>query len=283
MQLGEIQIDRILEMVTPFMTPMAMFPDSTPDDLAKHRHWLEPWALDPVTGKIIITIQTYVIRTPHHTILVDTCLGCGKTNPYFPDWHMRTDRSWYESLRAQGLHPEQVDYVFCTHLHSDHCGWNTQRVDGRWVPTFPNATYIIAEKELQHVASTNTPAYQESVLPCVEACQVKSVGADFALDDNVWLEATHGHTPGHVAVHLKSGQQRAVLCGDLIHSPLQCHYPQWRYWIDSDPQQAIATRTRFLQEQCAERRLMLTAHFPRSSLGYVEAERDAFRFRFIDW
>jgi glyoxylase-like metal-dependent hydrolase (beta-lactamase superfamily II) len=283
MQLGDIQIDRILEMETPFMTPAAMFPDATPDDVAKHRHWMEPWALDPLTGKIVITIQTYVIRTPRHTILVDTCLGCNKTNPYFPEWHMRTDRTWYESLRAKGLHPEQIDYVFCTHLHSDHCGWNTQLVDGRWVPTFPNATYIIAEKELQHVAAAGTPAYRESVLPCVEAGQVKSVAADFALDEHVWLEPTHGHTPGHVAVHLNSGQHRAVLCGDLIHSPLQCHFPQWRYWIDSDAQQAIATRTRFLQEQCEHRRLMLTAHFPRSSFGYVEAELDAFRFRFVEW
>jgi glyoxylase-like metal-dependent hydrolase (beta-lactamase superfamily II) len=283
MQLGDIQIDRILEMEAPFMAPAAMFPDATPDELAKHRHWMEPWALDPATGKIVIAIQTYVIRTPRHTILVDTCLGCNKTNPYFPEWHMRTDRAWYDTLRAKGLHPEQIDYVFCTHLHSDHCGWNTQLVDGRWVPTFPKATYIIAEKELQHVAAAGTPAYNESVLPCVEAGQVKAVAADFALDDCVWLEPTHGHTPGHVAVHLKSGQHRAVLCGDLIHSPLQCHYPQWRYWIDSDAQQAITTRTRFLQEQCAERRLMLTAHFPRSSFGYVEAEQDSFRFRFVEW
>ncbi len=265
------------------MTPAAMFPDAAPDDIDKHRHWMEPWALDPKTGKLIIAIQTYVIRTPRHTILVDTCLGCGKTNPYFPEWHMRTDRSWYDALRAKGLHPEQIDYVFCTHLHSDHCDWNTQKVDGRWVPTFPNATYIIAEKELQNVAAAGTPAYQESVLPVVEAGQVQSVASDFALDDQVWLEPTHGHTPGHVAVHLKSGQHRAVLCGDLIHSPLQCHYPQWRYWIDSDAQQAIATRQRFLQEQCEHNRLMLTAHFPRSSMGFVEAERDAFRFRFIDW
>lgn len=283
MQLGDIQIDRILELETPFMSPAAMFPDSTPEDLAQHRHWLEPWALDPRSGKLVINIQTYLIRTPRHTLLVDTCLGCGKTNPYFAEWHMRSDRSWYTALAAKGIAPEQVDYVFCTHLHSDHCGWNTQRVDGRWVPTFPNATYIMAEKELKHAAAAMTPAYQESVLPCIEAGQVKAVAADFALDDQVWLEAAHGHTPGHVAVHLKSGQQRAVLCGDLIHSPLQCHFPRWRYWIDSDAQQAIATRVRFLQEQCAERRLVLTAHFPRSSAGYVETERDVFRFRFVEW
>ena len=283
MQLGDIRIDRILELATPFMTPTAMFPDATAEAIERHRHWLEPWVLDPASGKIVINIQTYLIRTPRHTILVDTCLGCNKTNPYFPDWHMRSDHSWYAALRAHGVLPEQVDYVFCTHLHSDHCGWNTQLVDGRWVPTFPNARYIISATELQHTAGADTPAYRESVLPCIEAGQVQAVAADFALDDNVWLEPAHGHTPGHVAVHLQSGRQRAVLCGDLIPSPRQCHFPRWRYWIDSDARQAVATRERFLQEQCAERRLVLTAHFPRSSIGYVEADDDAFRFRFMEW
>jgi glyoxylase-like metal-dependent hydrolase (beta-lactamase superfamily II) len=280
MQIGDIQISRIMEMETPFMDPLKMFPDATAAHIDQHRHWMEPWALCPQTGKVIIAIQTYVIRTRHHTILVDTCLGCNKTNPFFPEWHQRSDRSWYNTLLAQGLRPENVDYVFCTHLHSDHCGWNTQLVDGRWVPTFPNATYIISGKELQHVAAANTPAYQESVLPIIETGQVKSVANDFTLDDQVWLEPTPGHTPGHFAVHLQSGQHRAVLCGDLIHSPLQCHYPRWRYWIDSDPQQAIATRLRFLEEQSEARRLVLTAHFPGESVGYVERQQDAFQFRF---
>lgn len=280
MQFGDIHIDRILEMETPFLDPLQMFPDATAADIAAHRHWLEPWALCPVSGKIIIAIQTYVICTRHHIILVDTCLGCDKTNPYFPEWHQRSDRSWYQALLAKGIHPAQIDYVFCTHLHSDHCGWNTQRIDGRWVPTFPNATYLIAEKELQHAAAANSPAYQESVLPVIDAGQVRAVADDFALDDQVWLESTPGHTPGHVAVHLQSGEHRAVLCGDLIHSPLQCHFPRWRYWIDSDPQQAIATRLRFLQEQSGRGRLVLTAHFPSESVGYVEKADTVFRFRF---
>lgn len=283
MKLGAIHIDRILEMETPFMTPAAMFPAAPPEVSARHRHWLEPAALCPVTGKLIIAIQTYVIRTRHHTILVDTCLGCDKTNRYFPEWHQRSDQGWYHALAGKGIRPEQVDYVFCTHLHGDHCGWNTRLIDGRWIPTFPNAKYIIAEQELKHAAAAATPAYNESVLPVIEAGQVVAVATDFALDDEVWLEPAPGHTPGHVAVHLQSGQHRAVLCGDLIHSPLQCLYPQWRYWIDADPQQAIATRVKFLQTQCEHQRLVLTAHFPSPSIGYVDASGDAFRFRFQDW
>lgn len=281
MHIGNIHIDRIKELETPFMTPAAMFPDTPPEAFAPHRHWLEPWALCPHSGKLIIAVQTYIIRTPQHLILVDTCIGCDKTNKYFPEWHQRSDRHWWHALQAKGIDPAQVDYVFCTHLHGDHCGWNTQLVDGRWVPSFPNARYLISETELQHAAAGNSPAWQESVLPLIEAGLVQAVRSDFQLDDQVWLEPTPGHTPGHVAVHLRSGTQRAVLCGDLIHSPVQCHHPDWRYWIDHDAVQAVATRQRFLEEQCEAQRLVLPAHFPGVSAGHVQRAGSAYAFRFL--
>jgi glyoxylase-like metal-dependent hydrolase (beta-lactamase superfamily II) len=281
--IGDIRIDRILEMEVPFMMPLDAWPDAEPELIEQHRHWLEPTALCPHTGKLIIAIQTWVIRTPHHLILVDTCIGCNKTNHYFDDWHQRTDDIWYRRLLDQGIDPAKVDYVFCTHLHGDHCGWNTRLLDGRFVPTFPNAKYIIARTEIDKAAADNSPSYQESVLPIIESGQVVAVETNYQLDDSVWLEPAPGHTPGHVAVHLSSKGQQAVLCGDLIHSPLQCHHPEWRYWIDSDPAQAIATRQRFLQEQCDTQRLVLPAHFPGKSAGFVDAAGAAYAFRFLDW
>ena len=283
MQIGDISVERIMEMVTPFMRPEDMFPDASMETLNAHRSWMEPAALCPQTGKIIINIQTYIIRTPQHTILVDTCIGCDKTNHYFAEWHQRSDHIWFDRLLAHGLDPAEVDYVFCTHLHGDHCGWNTRLIDGRWVPTFPNARYIISETEIRHSAAAGAPAYQESVLPCIETGQVIAAGNDFALDDNVWVEPTPGHTPGHIAVHLKSGKQRAVLCGDVIHSPIQCLYPHWQYWIDYDSGQANDTRRKFLEEQCEQQRLVLTAHFPGSSMGYVKVQEEAFNFEFVEW
>ncbi|MBT5485544.1 MAG: MBL fold metallo-hydrolase [Gammaproteobacteria bacterium] len=281
MQIGDIEIDRIVEMEIPFLSPADAFPGAPVDLINTHRDWLEPAALCPETGMLIIAIQTWIIRTPQHLILVDTCIGCNKTNHYFENWHQRSDNRWYQSLLDKGIDPAQVDYVFCTHLHGDHCGWNTRLVDGRWVPTFPNAKYIIAKDEIDHVAGENTPAYQESVLPCIESGQVLSVATDYALDDHVWLEPALGHTPGHVAVHLQSRGQRAVLCGDLIHSPLQCLYPHWEYWIDHNPQQAISTRKKFLETQCEQQNLVLTAHFPSPSVGHVTARNDTFWFEFI--
>ena len=282
MQVGDIIIDRIVEMEVPFMTPADAFPDAPHDAIEANRHWLEPTALCPQTGKLIIAIQTWIIRTPKHLILVDTCIGCNKTNHYFSDWHQRSDDTWYVKLLDKGINPDEVDFVFCTHLHGDHCGWNTRLVDGRWVPTFPNAKYIIAREELNFVTGENTPAYQESVLPIIETGQVQAVDTDFVLDDCVRLASTPGHTAGHVAVHLSSKGKHAVLCGDLIHSPLQCLYPTWKYWIDLDQQLAINTRQAFLESRADDKQLVLTAHFPSPSSGFVDKKGDAFQFRFTD-
>jgi len=148
-----------------------------------------PWALCSETGKLILAIQTYVLRTARHTILVDTCVGCDKASS-IPVWHMRTDTSWLERLLSVGVAPQTVDYVFCTHLHGDHIGWNT-------VPVFPNAKYIFAKKEIEFAQSVVTEArskaYAQSVLPVLEANQAQLVDTDFALDDEVWLTPTPGH------------------------------------------------------------------------------------------
>ena len=263
------------------MVPTEAFMEATDEDVAAHRGWLEPKALCPRTGKLILAIQSYLVRTSRHTILIDTCIGCDKSNEWFAPWHQRTDTSWLTRLVAAGVQPEAIDYVFCTHLHGDHCGWNTRLVDGRWVPTFPNAKYVLAREELAQFEANPNEAYRESVLPIVEAGQVVLVDTDYGLDDEVWLEPTVGHTPGHVAVGLASSGHRAVMCGDLIHSPLQCVYPQWRYWADNEPELAKKTRRNFLETSAASDRLVMTAHFPSPSIGHVVEDGDHFGFEFL--
>lgn len=281
LDIGAITVDRIVEMEIPFRSPEEIFPDATAEALDAHRHWMEPWALCPETGKLIIAVQSYLVRTSRHTILIDTCVGCGKTYDWFAPWHKRSDDSWLTKLAAAGVHPRDVDFVLCTHLHADHCGWNTQLIDGRWVPTFPNAKYVLAKREVAYAQSQSNSQYHESVVPILDAGQAVLVDVDHALDDEVWLQPTPGHTPGHVAVCLASKGQGAVMCGDLIHSPIQCLYPQWRYWVDADQRQAIETRRKFLEANCATGRLVMTAHFPSPSVGHLIEEGDAFRFRFL--
>ncbi|TDJ19938.1 MAG: MBL fold metallo-hydrolase [Gammaproteobacteria bacterium] len=283
-QIGNLQIMRALEMIMPFGR-QTFFPQTTEPDWAPHRHWLEPHALDPVTDELQFPMQSYVVRTSHHTILIDSCVGNDKERPNRPSWHMKTDDTYMRALAALGIAAKDIDFVMCTHLHTDHIGWNTRLEDGRWVPTFPNARYIFSERELAawrdvgHEKFSRTP-YEDSVLPIVEAGRAELVTNDYALDDEVWLESTPGHTPDHVAIALASNGASAVMCGDILHSPVQCLHPEWEPWPDWDPGLAKRTRRAFLERYCDTDTLVCTAHFPLPSAGRVVRAGDAFRFEY---
>ena len=281
LMVGDIQVDRIVEMTLPFETLSDFFPDSRQEQIDACKTWMEPWALCPDTGKFILVVQSYLVRTRHHTILIDTCVGCDKTIPYFLDWNKRTDKVWLNNLAERQVAPADVDYVFCTHLHGDHVGWNTQLLDGRWVPTFPNAKYIMSRRDFEQALSPellDQSGYNENVLPIVEAGQAEIVDSNYEMDDNFWLEPTPGHTPGHVAVGMVSRGIEAVMCGDLMHSPIQCLYPEWNAVSDADPSKAARTRRTFLGDNCERNRLVMTAHFPEPSIGRILLVDNEFKF-----
>ncbi len=280
-RIGNIEVTRILEMCDPLRTPAEWFRDCTEEALKPHLHWLIPRSISPANGRLIIPIQGYLVRTRHHLILVDSCVGNNKTFKSLPQWHNRNDGTFLERLTNAGVTPEQIDYVLCTHLHVDHCGWNTRLVDGRWVPTFPNARYIIARREFEAAQAASGDAeqtYEENVLPIVEAGRAVFVEMDHALDDEVWLEATPGHTAGHVAIRIRSQGVEAVFSGDLMHWPMQCIYPDWNVWFDADPDQARRTRWAFLEACSDNGRIVLTSHFPLPSVGTISRRQSSFWF-----
>ncbi len=282
-QVGDMTIHRVIEQEEPLFDPLTFFPSLTPETLAENRPWMEAaGALDPKTGNIRLCIQSYVVRTPHHTILVDSCVGNDKDRPTRPFWHRKTDDAWMRNLAAAGVSVGDVDYVMCTHLHVDHVGWNTRLENGRWVPTFPRARYVFAERELaywteEHAKEPN-PVIADSVLPVVEAGRAEIVRSDHALSDHVRMTPTPGHTPDHFAVEIGRGRTEAVLTGDLIHSPLQARYPELSMRADTDGAQSAATRRRFLECHCEARTLLCTAHFPSPSTGRLSRWGDGFRF-----
>jgi len=280
LQLGDIAVQRIVEHEIPVYHPSEMFEQATAEALEPYREWLEPRALCPRTGRMIMPVQSYLVRTRHHCILIDTCCGSHKSYAIPPEWHQRLNRAWLSNLEAAGVHPEDIDYVFCTHLHSDHCGWNTRLVDGRWVPTFPRAKYVFARDEFQAMEAENSLIFIENVQPILEARQAVLVDLDYALDDEIWLEPTVGHSVGHVAIHLKSGRIHAAMCGDLIHSPVQLAEPDWSLIGDYDPAAAARTRKDFLNTHCESDTLVLTAHFPSPSIGHIIPRGNSYDFRY---
>jgi glyoxylase-like metal-dependent hydrolase (beta-lactamase superfamily II) len=281
-QLGDIVINRILELEAPFMRPLEFFDEALPEVVAPHRHWLEPNALDPETGKMILPVQSYLIRTRHHTILIDTCIGCRKTYDGVPEWKDRRDETWLHNLAIAGVRPGDIDYVFCTHLHVDHCGWNTRLMDGRWTPTFPNAKYILAADEYAACEAGGTAVFRENVLPVMEAGQAVLVDTDYALDDEVWLTPSPGHTAGHVSVNIASRGRNAVMTGDMMHSPIQLAHPGWSPNFDHNPVLSAETRKHFLESHCETDTLVMTAHFPSPSVGFVTSHVErAFDFKYV--
>ena len=284
-RVGQIEVTRIVELNEPFLTPEKMFAEATPEAIAPHLEWLLPNGMCPDSGRLILPIQTYLIRTPHHVALVDTCIGNHKSMAGFKRWAGRDDQQWLAQLAAAGVQPEDVDFVFCTHLHLDHCGWNTRLVDGRWVPTFPNARYLFAKDEYAYAErrarEEADPVFAENVLPVMEAGCGELVAGDFVLNEHLYFESTPGHTPGHVAVHLQSADHHGVVTGDLIHSPLQCHHPEWNFLYDEIPDLAQRTRRAFLERHADAGTLVLASHFPSPSVGHFLRHGSAFRYRYV--
>lgn len=280
LQLGEIRVDRIVDWDGPFLTALQMFPDASRDALEPHLDWLAPGALSADELRLNLPVQSYLVRSARHTLLIDSCIGCRKSHEIFRGWGGRSDATWLARLRAAGVAPEDIDTVMCTHLHVDHCGWNTRLVGGRWVPTFPNARYLFARPEYEASAAGDSIVFRENVLPVMEAGQAELVELDHEIDHGIRFEPTVGHTPGHVAVALASKGARAVMSGDLIHSPLQLAFPEWSPRVDWDRARSAQTRRRFLEQHADTDTVVMTAHFPQPSMGQVVSAGSAFRFRY---
>src|ERR1700745_230283 len=156
LKVGDLTIHRIIEQETTFLPALDLFPTLTPDLLAENRAWMRNASALAAEHILILCFQSYVVKTPHHTILIDSCIGNDKPRPLRPKWNMKTDDTYLRALNAAGVSVDDIDFVMCTHLHVDHVGWNTRLENGRWVPTFPKARYLFARQEYDHWFAENT-------------------------------------------------------------------------------------------------------------------------------
>jgi len=278
--LGDLTVHRIIEQETAFLPALEMLPELTPELLAENRPWMRQAGALDASDVLILCFQSYIVKTPRHTILVDSCIGNHKPRPLRPSWNMKTDDTYNRALAAAGFAVGDIDFVMCTHLHVDHVGWNTRLENGRWVPTFPNARYVFGKGEFDYWreqnARTEVPPFVDSVLPIVEADKAEIVRYDYAIGDHVRILPTPGHTPGHVAFAFGQGKDDAVMCGDLMHTPLQTRYPELSMKFDVDQKQAAVERRNFLERYCETDTLCCTAHFVSPSTGKIRRRGNGF-------
>ncbi len=280
--ISDVQVDSVIDLDRTELPIAKIFPEADRAQLAARRDFLEPLHVDLERDMILLTIQLFILRVGGRTILIDPCVGEHKERPVPADWNRREATGFLERLKLAGVHPDEVDVVFCTHLHSDHVGWNTRLIDGRWVPTFANARYLVGRSEMQHwlTLQKQSPnrlyAFEDSVLPVVNAGQVDLVDDGYEPAAGLTLAPCPGHTPGQMGLHVHRGGERAVFCGDAIHSPVQVLHPELSAGLDTDRGQARVTRLKLLQELASNGGLLVPAHFRGTHRARIRAVGDGF-------
>jgi len=275
------KITRIEETYEPNFDAKWFFPDRQPDVVERHRDWMLPNHYDPASGKLKLSIHSWFVQVGGRNILIDTCVGNDKERP-LPFFH-RLKTPYLDRLAQAGAEPEDVNLVMCTHLHSDHVGWNTRLTNGRWVPTFPNARYLFHRADVEyfkavdpHKSSARGEAYKDSVAPILEAGLADLVSGLHTVDEHLALEPAPGHTPGTMFITLASHGARAVFCGDILHQAIQIFHPEWNSVACADQVKARRSRRLVLETCAGSGALLMPTHFGAPFVCHVDAKGDTF-------
>jgi glyoxylase-like metal-dependent hydrolase (beta-lactamase superfamily II) len=282
-RIGDVTITKIVEMEviggSRFILPQATYEEILPIS------WLRPHFADE-RGRLKMSIHALVIEAPGRRIIVDTCLGNDKEGRRIPTWN-QLNLPFLADLAAAGFARESIDTVLCTHLHVDHVSWNTMLVDGTngtktWVPTFPQARYLMGRVEFDHWREAHerpdmAAVFADSVKPVRDAGLVDLVETDHRISDEISLTPTIGHTPGHVSVVIKSKSEEALITGDFMHHPCQIARPHWCSAADSDPETGQRTRERMLADLANRPVLVIGTHFAGATAGRIVKDGDTYR------
>jgi glyoxylase-like metal-dependent hydrolase (beta-lactamase superfamily II) len=286
--LGDVTVTRIKETEGSFPITALLAPEGGREDWEQNSSSLAPNHWDPESNEIQVGITSYLLRSVGKNILIDTGGGNGKERPYFPAVaHLDTD--YLEQLEREGVSPEDVDTVVCTHLHMDHVGWNTVLRDRQWVPTFPNATYLFANEDFEFWnplnekkpkgALINQNAYEDSIAPVHDAGQARLWSGSYTLDENLTLVAAPGHTPGTAVLNVTSGSDRAIFVGDILNHPMQIMRPRWNSCFCENPEESRSTRKKILSRAADTNALIFATHFVGGEAAEIERHGENFRIK----
>ncbi|KAA9159650.1 MBL fold metallo-hydrolase [Amycolatopsis acidicola] len=277
--LGDVAVVPVIENERLLIDPAEFFPGRAGgfDGWAFEKPWCD-------NGKLVYTIQAFLVVTPDEVVLVDACVGDGKkrARPEFD----RQDSGWWERLARTGISADEVSTVVFTHLHVDHVGWATRWERGGWRPAFPRARHVLTEPEYRYwtspagaAAMRRTGDYlTDSIEPVRDAGLLDLVPADAAIGRHLRLRPAPGHTPGNSCVLVSGSRGRILLTGDTLHHPLQLADPGVSSSYCTDPAQSARTRRETLEWLADTGVVMLPAHFAAPSAGRVVRAGGGFGF-----
>ncbi len=259
-----------------------VLPDAIPEKLLPIQ-WLAPHFMTH-EGEAIASIQAFIVESQGKRIIVDTCLGNDKKLP-IRRWANRKG-PFLEDLAARRVPaPEHRHGALHAPPHGSRRLEHHARSATNGSRLFPNAQYLFGRIEWEHWDRTRenwTPTIiEESIQPILDARLHKLVETDHRITDEVWLEPTPGHTPGHVSVRIESNGEQAIITGDLMHHPCQIAHPEWNSVADVDPQQACVTRHAFVTQRAEKGELVIGTHFAAPVAGHIVRDGEGYRFRVL--
>ncbi len=278
-QVGEVKISRVVEidLPIPYDERRPFLAEAKPQTL-KAMPWLFPRYVSE-EGALKLSVHALLVEAPGLRLVVDTCIGNDRPRSITGGEALSTP--FLADLEAAGWPRESVEAVVCTHLHVDHVGWNTMLENGRWVPTFPRARYLIGRSEYAYWSAEGTGEVEailgDSVKPIFDAGLVDLVETDHVLTSEIRLMPTTGHTPGHVSVVIDSGGERAIITGDCLHHPCQIAHPEWSPPFDFDPAASAATRRKLVEDLADQPILLIGTHFAAPTAGHIVRDGESWR------
>ncbi len=284
-KIGDATVRRFTETVLTTLPSSFLYPELDEAGLDDYERWLLLGKPEESRNAVHLSVHSWLVEVEGRIVLIDTGIGNGKDRPFSKLFH-QLQTPFLEQLEAAGFACEKVDTVLSTHLHVDHVGWNTRLAGGRWVPTFPNATYVFPEVERDFfstpAAANRRVVFEDSVLPVIDAGQAETIGAEGGKYLDIFsFYPTPGHSAGHMSISLSSGDEEALFSGDVMHNPIQVHRPDLGSVFCADPSLARSSR-RWLLDYAAERGpTVFTAHFPETSAGKVAREGERFVWRYV--
>ena len=224
-------------------------------------------------NRIVVGLNSLLVRTGRKNILIETGIGNKLSDKLIGVYGQPA--KLLDNLHAAGIAPEDIDIVINTHLHFDHCGWNTVRRGDKFVATFPNAKYYVQEKEWDHgrlqlerdAISYMSPNYD----PLLENGQMVLLSGNLELLPGISVRVFPGHTANMQAVIVESGGKKACYISDLIPTSAHLH-PTWVMAFDLYPLQTIESRKKYYAEAIPQNWLTVFTHDPQAPWGYVERD-----------
>ena len=221
-------------------------------------------------NRIVLGLNTLLIRTGKQNVIVETGIG-PKLSPKMQSIYGHTPQL-LDSLRAGGVDPASIDVVINTHLHFDHCGWNTYMDGGRAVPTFPNARYYAQKVEVEHghrqLERDRISYISENYDGLIASGQMELLDGDAEIVPGISVRLYPGHTKSMQGVIIHSGGQTACYIGDLI--PTTAHTDlTWVMAYDILPLETIESRKRFYAEAIPKKWLVVFTHDHQHPFAYL--------------